>query len=179
MASSNVFVESASSGNGGRENLYFEKGETYPRCAGKAGDLTVLSDKLGEKLPTMLIVNSRISVQKKDGFLVIEDIIRLVSTHNWNYRSNPVRKLIFNRCEDVDTSKAKLESMVKHTGTEIDVAITNMDEKFITDVFTSQVDAFTTYPEKPLKDNIEYGVAQHDLGYYGFDAKFIYSTLKF
>jgi hypothetical protein len=179
MANLVVFVESGCpSGTGCRDNMYFEKGVTYPSCAGRACDISVLTDKLSEKVPGMLIINSRISIQKKDGFLAIEEIIRTVSAHNWKYRTNPVRKLIFNRCEDVGAINAKLESMVSMIGTEIDVALTNIDEPLITDVFTAQQNEFFVDPDRPLKSIIDVGVSRYDLGYYGYSPDFVYSTIK-
>lgn len=174
-----VFVESGCpSKDGGRENMYFEKGVTYPKSDGKAGDLSVLADKLSERLPSMLIINSRVSISKKDGFLQLEDVTKLVSAHNWRYRKDPVRKLIFNRCLEIDASKLSLLSKVSTIGTDVDVAFGDLNENIITDVFIAQNNGFQDAPDKPLESIVNDGLCQCDIGYYGYDTNFVYATVK-
>ena len=176
-----VFVESAMPNkNGGRDNLYFVKEENYPKNDGKAGDLTILSERLSQRLPQLLIINSKISVQNKDGYLNFEDVIKMISEHNSKYPNNSTRKIVFNRCEDIEALLSKIKSIEKlGLGNEsIELAFENIHELVIDVMFNAQTNSFSSRHEESLKRIIDCSVNECDMGYYGFDdPRFKYLTM--
>lgn len=174
-----VFVESAMPNkNGGRDNLYFVKEENYPKNDGKAGDLTILSERLSQRLPQFLIINSRISVQKKDGYFNFEDVIKMISEHNSKYRNNSIRKIVFNRCEDIEALISKEKSMENLGNESIELAFENIHESVIDVIFIAQTNSFLSRYDESLKRIIDCSVNECDMGYYGFDdARFKYLTI--
>lgn len=170
MANKVVIVEAGTTS----ENLCFDKNETHPRGCGKSGDLVILSSKFEEKLPSMVIINSKL-----DGYLTMEKVIGEVSAHNKRHPDNVIHKLIFLRCGNVDSTKTKFESMSQSdVGTQVGVALVDLKPQYSTDVFCCVVNQFFDTPNESLKSIIERGLASVDFGYYGYDPKFVYLTVK-
>lgn len=174
-----VFVESAMPNkNGGIDNLYFVKEEDYPKNDGKVYDLAILSERLNERLPQLLIINSRISVQKKDGYLNFEDVIKMISEHNSKCRNNSTRKIVFNRCDDIEALISKATSMEKLGNESVELAFENIHESMIDIIFNAQTHSFLSRHNESLKRIIDCSVCECDMGYYGFDdPRFKYLTV--